>query len=64
MTDLPAEVAQTAYDLTKAIVEKASNYGFLCVEIDGQEVIVVVAFDGAARRLNDLMSLSLESEQT
>lgn len=60
--DMPAEVAETAYDLTKAIVGKGGAWGFMNVEIDGHEVTVVVAFDGVSRRLTDLMTLALDAD--
>lgn len=59
--DVPAEVAETASDLTKFIIERVAPYGFMLVEIEGKETLVVVAFDGAARRLNDMMMLSLDA---
>lgn len=60
--DIPGEVATTALDLTKFIIEKCSSWGFMNVEIDGREAVVVVAFDGASRRLTDLMTLALDAD--
>jgi len=62
MTDFPAEVAQIAYDLAKAIITRPAKFGFLTADIDGQEVTVVVGFDDVSRRLNDLMSLAIEAD--
>lgn len=60
--DIPAEMADTALDLTKFIIEKGAGWGFMNVEVDGKEALVVVAFDGASRRLSDLMTLALDAD--
>ena len=67
MPDLATEIAEHSADLTKFVIEQGAPYGFILVEADqepgqleARQVLIVIAFDKAALRLNDLMSLSLE----
>jgi len=57
--DLPGEVATTALDLTKFIIERGAPYGYMFIEIDGRPCCVIVAFDNAALRMNELMELAV-----
>lgn len=62
--DLPGEVATVALDLTKFVIERVAPYGWMFIEIEGKEVCVVVAFDGAARRMNEFMELAMAGDGT
>jgi hypothetical protein len=62
MVDVPAEVATTASDLTKFVIERVAPHGWILVEIDGRLCCVTVAFDNAALRMNELMDLAVAGD--